>query len=154
NPISFQDPRGRDTVVRGSSDVLDVVIWLLANYPELFPERELLITQGDPREGNWGVTDRWTGNITIRKGLSRGQLANTVAHELLHARESFWDRRNNGVRQIIETFDAEHQQIERAGAAIGYQFEQYEREKAGLPVSRRTVARYEPGTVFFLPMGR
>jgi hypothetical protein len=95
------------------------------------------IVEGDPGKENLGHAGQFSGNIVLQKNLSRSRLADTIAHELLHARESLFGRLGQNVRFNLAKYGIgagrlEHQYIEEAGSAIGRHFEQEER--AGRPV--------------------
>jgi hypothetical protein len=144
NPINYTDPSGNS-----SEDIQQVVRWLQKNYPELFPKWQVAITEGDPGKGNYGITGQITGDIIVRRGMSRAELARTIGHELLHARESLIYRLRQSFQTGLGIDESWHLPFSLAGEAIRRHYEA--EEKAGHPVSP-TATPGDP-VLFFSPSG-
>ncbi len=105
----------------------DAVNWLWQYYPQLFPHDDLVIREGDPGKGNSGVTDPWSGVVTIDPKLNLEDTVNTIAHELMHSRLSRIDRLAHDVRVQLGNVGVgsgaeEHHFIERVGDSIESHF--------------------------------
>ena len=109
--------------------------WLISHYPQLIPaDRVISVGIGDPGKGNTGATDHITGNVTIAPNLLPHHLIDTLAHELLHARDPFWERIQQNMLQVLTTdLTPRHKAIYLAGLAISSHY-QVEQRNGGQPV--------------------
>jgi RHS repeat-associated protein len=111
---------------RVSENTKAAVEWLATHYPGLFPQSgEVVITEGDPGEGNLGSTNH-LGNIVLEPGHSIERYVGIVAHELLHSRYTYIGRYFHGVRLLLDdlgiTHTGEHQTIHKIDHAIAGHF--------------------------------
>jgi RHS repeat-associated protein len=149
NPVNYVDTKGTSP-----EDIRQVVQWLQNNYPELFPKWQVTITEGDPGEGNTGITERISGDIIVRSDLSRAQLAETIGHELFHARQSLIYRIGEAVRLSAAKLgigggELEHGAKTIAGLAIKSHYEAEQQASQSV----RPTATFSNPILFFLPDG-